>query len=172
MLGGLGCGRTLLELVLEELADSGDADFVVLQATDQAIPFYEKMGFSKVGAVASFEAKGTELPSEALLRPPPPPPSMLVSPCGPPAPPPPPLGARLYWARRLARCILRKVANLDTSLLFWQPVSAEAVPTYREWVAQPIDFQTIRKRLVDGASPFEAGDAYDRPSRIKTRPSV
>ena len=58
LLGGLGTGRTLMDTVIAEVADRGDADFVVLQATDQAVPFYERLGFSKVGAVASFEEKG------------------------------------------------------------------------------------------------------------------
>ena len=39
---------------------------MVLQATDQAVPFYERLGFSKVGAVASFEEKGKSLPREAM----------------------------------------------------------------------------------------------------------
>ena len=66
LLGGLGTGRTLMDTVIAEVADRGDADFVVLQATDQAVPFYERLGFSKVGAVASFEEKGKSLPREAM----------------------------------------------------------------------------------------------------------
>ena len=61
-----GTGRTLMDTVIAEVADRGDADFVVLQATDQAVPFYERLGFSKVGAVASFEEKGKSLPREAM----------------------------------------------------------------------------------------------------------
>ena len=66
LLGGLGTGRTLMDTVIAEVADRGDADFVVLQATDQAVPFYERLGFRKVGAVASFEEKGKSLPREAM----------------------------------------------------------------------------------------------------------
>ena len=39
-------------------------------------------------------------------------------------------------------------------------MSSEIVPHYRSWVAFPLDFTTIRKRLVDGASPLELRDAY------------
>ena len=58
LLGSLGgCGRTLVSLVLEDLENqkaSGSAnyDYVVLQATDNSIPFYESLGFVRVGAVS------------------------------------------------------------------------------------------------------------------------
>lgn len=55
LLGGLGCGGALLEKVLDDLNQSSDYDFVVLQATKMAISFYEKHGFVRVGAVARFE---------------------------------------------------------------------------------------------------------------------
>ena len=78
------------------------------------------------------------------------------SPQKPPTPPPKPtLGARLYWARRLARAALRSIQALDEYRVFWEPVSSDIVPHYRSWVAFPLDFTTIRKRLVDGASPLE-----------------
>ena len=83
------------------------------------------------------------------------------SPQKPPTPPPKPtLGARLYWARRLARAALRSIQALDEYRVFWEPVSSDIVPHYRSWVAFPLDFTTIRKRLVDGASPLELRDAY------------
>eukprot|EP00977_Amphora_coffeiformis_P028307 scaffold34924_cov125-Amphora_coffeaeformis.AAC.2 len=58
LLGGLGCGRTLLELVLEELTHATPTplahyDYVVLQATDNSIPFYESLGFIRVGALTT-----------------------------------------------------------------------------------------------------------------------
>ena len=66
----------------------------------------------------------------------------------------------MYWARRLARAALRSIQALDEYRVFWEPVSSDIVPHYRSWVAFPLDFTTIRKRLVDGASPLELRDAY------------
>jgi hypothetical protein len=56
LLGALGCGKALVQLVIEQLEfqrPSGTAnyDFVALQATDNSIPFYESRGFVRVGAV-------------------------------------------------------------------------------------------------------------------------
>ncbi|KOO28307.1 hypothetical protein Ctob_004251 [Chrysochromulina tobinii] len=50
LLGALGCGR-LVQLLIDglEVAES-PYHFVVLMATHNAIPFYEKMGFVRVGA--------------------------------------------------------------------------------------------------------------------------
>eukprot|EP00960_Hanusia_phi_P064608 765843-Hanusia_phi.AAC.1 len=52
LLGGLGCGGHLLGLMLEDLEKSQDYDYVVLQATENAIKFYERFGFIRVGAIA------------------------------------------------------------------------------------------------------------------------
>ena len=52
LLGALGCGAWLLQLVLQELKAMGRYKYAILQATDQAIPFYESMGFVRVGCVA------------------------------------------------------------------------------------------------------------------------
>ena len=52
LLGALGCGRQLLQLLIEELETGDKYDYLVLQATDNAIGFYEKMGFTRVGAVS------------------------------------------------------------------------------------------------------------------------
>ena len=54
LLGGLGCGGALLSRTLSELRQSQSYDFVVLQSTKIAIPFYEKHGFVRVGAVTRF----------------------------------------------------------------------------------------------------------------------
>jgi len=51
LLGGLGCGAWLLHLALQDCKQQG-YKYAVLQATDQAIPFYEQMGFVRVGCVA------------------------------------------------------------------------------------------------------------------------
>mmetsp|Transcript_695 Transcript_695/g.1221 ORF Transcript_695/g.1221 Transcript_695/m.1221 type:complete len:1108 (+) Transcript_695:465-3788(+) len=54
LLGGLGCGSALLSRALSELRQSDKYDYVVLQSTKIAIPFYEKHGFVRVGAVTRF----------------------------------------------------------------------------------------------------------------------
>ncbi len=56
LLGGLGCGKALLGLVIEHLETmkptaNQNYDYVVLQATENSIPFYESMGFIRVGAL-------------------------------------------------------------------------------------------------------------------------
>ena len=56
LLGGLGCGRALVQLVIEELERSkptgrANYDYIILQATDNSISFYESLGFIRVGAV-------------------------------------------------------------------------------------------------------------------------
>ena len=58
LLGGLGCGRTLLALVLEDLQHAKASalahyDYVVLQATENSVSFYESMGFIRVGALTT-----------------------------------------------------------------------------------------------------------------------
>lgn len=56
LLGALGCGRTLVKLLIEQLefqkaSGSANYDYIALQATDNSIPFYESLGFVRVGAV-------------------------------------------------------------------------------------------------------------------------
>lgn len=56
LLGALGCGRTLVQLVIEQLefqraTGMANYDYIALQATDNSIPFYESLGFVRVGAV-------------------------------------------------------------------------------------------------------------------------
>lgn len=58
LLGALGCGQVLIDLVLEDLARlkataSAHYDYVVLQATDNSITFYENRGFIRVGALST-----------------------------------------------------------------------------------------------------------------------
>jgi hypothetical protein len=60
LLGALGCGRTLVQLVLEDLerlsaTPVAHYDYVVLQATDNSIRFYESLGFVRVGALTAEE---------------------------------------------------------------------------------------------------------------------
>eukprot|EP00471_Norrisiella_sphaerica_P001550 CAMPEP_0184482320 /NCGR_PEP_ID=MMETSP0113_2-20130426/3876_1 /TAXON_ID=91329 /ORGANISM="Norrisiella sphaerica, Strain BC52" /LENGTH=882 /DNA_ID=CAMNT_0026861977 /DNA_START=262 /DNA_END=2910 /DNA_ORIENTATION=- len=54
LLGALGCGGWLVGLVLEEMQRNNEYDWVVLQALDNSIGFYEKMGFTRVGAIAKY----------------------------------------------------------------------------------------------------------------------
>ena len=61
LLGGLGCGKALVQLVLEDLeakkaSGMSNYDYVILQATDNSIPFYESQGFIRVGAVTGDPA--------------------------------------------------------------------------------------------------------------------
>ncbi|VEU39172.1 unnamed protein product [Pseudo-nitzschia multistriata] len=56
LLGALGCGRVLVQLIIEQLefqraTGSANYDYIALQATDNSIPFYESLGFVRVGAV-------------------------------------------------------------------------------------------------------------------------
>lgn len=55
LLGAIGCGRWLMQSVIEELEKpSSPYEFVVLQATSNSIAFYESLGFKRVGAVARY----------------------------------------------------------------------------------------------------------------------
>jgi hypothetical protein len=57
LLGGLGCGGALLSRTLSEIRQSRKYDYCVLQSTKIAIPFYEKHGFVRIGAVCKFNDK-------------------------------------------------------------------------------------------------------------------
>ncbi|GMH51703.1 hypothetical protein TL16_g01066 [Triparma laevis f. inornata] len=54
LLGGLGCGAALVEKAISHLESTKKYDYLVLQATKMAIPFYERCGFIRIGAVAKF----------------------------------------------------------------------------------------------------------------------
>lgn len=56
LFGGLACGKQLLRLLVEHLeclkaTAHANYDYIVLQATENSIPFYESMGFTRVGCV-------------------------------------------------------------------------------------------------------------------------
>jgi hypothetical protein len=60
LLGGLGCGALLVQLAIEHLetmrpSDTSNYDYLVLQATDNSISFYESLGFVRVGAIVKDE---------------------------------------------------------------------------------------------------------------------
>mmetsp|Transcript_10861 Transcript_10861/g.24239 ORF Transcript_10861/g.24239 Transcript_10861/m.24239 type:complete len:728 (+) Transcript_10861:318-2501(+) len=61
LLAGLGCGKTLVRLALDELHASKEFDFAVLQATMASVSFYEELGFVRVGAVAIYLQEGTNV---------------------------------------------------------------------------------------------------------------
>ena len=61
LLGGLGCGSLLMNKIIYDLEASGSQyDYIVLQATENAVEFYERFGFVRVGAVARYEEISTE----------------------------------------------------------------------------------------------------------------
>mmetsp|Transcript_5741 Transcript_5741/g.6536 ORF Transcript_5741/g.6536 Transcript_5741/m.6536 type:complete len:504 (-) Transcript_5741:524-2035(-) len=73
LLGALGCGKLLLRLLIEKLegiklnaCKDYNYDFLVLQATDNSVPFYESMGFVRVGAVTE---EGNRDPAVAIAPP-------------------------------------------------------------------------------------------------------
>lgn len=57
LLGGLGAGGWLVDLILDELECRPAAEmqykWIVLEATDNSVSFYQSKGFLRVGAVAS-----------------------------------------------------------------------------------------------------------------------
>jgi hypothetical protein len=60
LLGALGCGRALVQLVIEQLefqksSAKANYEYIALQATDNSVPFYESLGFVRVGAVTVEE---------------------------------------------------------------------------------------------------------------------
>jgi hypothetical protein len=58
LLGALGCGSFLLQLVLTKLEEPGSPyDYCVLQASENAVEFYEKNGFTRVGALARYSTE-------------------------------------------------------------------------------------------------------------------
>jgi hypothetical protein len=57
LVGGLGCGSYLLRLLLEMLEQEGTYQFVVLQATNNSVSFYQRHGFVRVGAVARYSRR-------------------------------------------------------------------------------------------------------------------
>ena len=55
LLGALGCGSWLVKLIIEELEQPDSPyNYIMLQATENSVPFYESQGFVRVGAVARY----------------------------------------------------------------------------------------------------------------------
>lgn len=60
LLGALGCGKSLVQLAVERLERTPPSakrnyEYVVLQATTNSVPFYESLGFVRVGCVTDNE---------------------------------------------------------------------------------------------------------------------
>ena len=60
LMGALGCGELLMQLVLEEMEAAHTFDYAVVQATESSASFYDKMGFIRVGAIAKYIKPGEE----------------------------------------------------------------------------------------------------------------
>ncbi|KAL3791795.1 hypothetical protein HJC23_002426, partial [Cyclotella cryptica] len=72
LLGGLGCGKQLLKLAIERLeclrpTSSQNYEYVVLQATENSIPFYESMGFTRVGCIQGKAPSPTGYSSSPVM---------------------------------------------------------------------------------------------------------
>ena len=65
LLVAIGGGSALLRFVLDTLKAEERYEYVVCQATFGAVGFYEKFGFTRVGAIARYTVDGT---SEDELR--------------------------------------------------------------------------------------------------------
>jgi len=68
LMGALGCGELLMQLVLEEMEAAHAFDYAVVQATESSAGFYDKMGFARVGAIAKYIKPGEE--RQAVVIPP------------------------------------------------------------------------------------------------------
>ena len=66
LLGGIGCGEYLLRMALDEIKSRGQYKYVVLQATDASMTFYERFGFVRVGAVCRYGMNGTQQTGSAV----------------------------------------------------------------------------------------------------------
>ena len=60
LMGALGCGEFLTQLVLEEMEAANAFDYAVVQATESSAGFYDRMGFIRVGAIAKYIKPGEE----------------------------------------------------------------------------------------------------------------
>eukprot|EP00854_Cymbomonas_tetramitiformis_P030343 gene30343-37915_t len=105
---------------------SGQYKYVVLQATEQAVPFYEAMGFKRIGAVASYDSEETPtvppVESPAEIR---------------------------YWLHRMLRVLLRNLRKLDDDGIFQGPVDTKVVTDYLSVVKHPMDFGLMQRKLIN-----------------------
>mmetsp|Transcript_33744 Transcript_33744/g.40774 ORF Transcript_33744/g.40774 Transcript_33744/m.40774 type:complete len:578 (+) Transcript_33744:165-1898(+) len=66
LVGALGCGERLVELIIDELETETPYEYVVLQATKDSVGFYERLGFIRVGAVARYSHRRNGSASEIV----------------------------------------------------------------------------------------------------------
>lgn len=64
--GALGCGSKLMQRILDDIRDKGVYNYVVVQATEGSIKFYERFGFRRVGAVARYNKRYAGDPREVI----------------------------------------------------------------------------------------------------------
>ncbi|KAJ1461508.1 hypothetical protein M885DRAFT_507551 [Pelagophyceae sp. CCMP2097] len=145
LLGGLGCGAALLALALADLEEKGVYNYVVLQATDMAIPFYEAMGFVRVGCVAQHAStpRARTAEEQAAARK-----SRKRFEAA-------PLrtddaAAQLYALRTALRVLLWDLSALDVkdAAIFQEAVDPALVSDYLDVISRPMDFGLMRRKLV------------------------
>ena len=117
-------------------------EFVLLQATDMAVPFYEAMGFARVGCLARHApTTATRGRKEAATT-------------GHDEPVMPPTrGDRCYAFRKRLFGLLKRLSDCDANKVFQEPVDTNLVVDYLDVVAEPMDFGTMRRKLVAGKYP-------------------
>lgn len=156
LLGGLGCGRAVLQATLDELAAESEYEYVCLQATDSSVPFYESMGFRRCGGMACYrpvaeiearkETAGEDvvhIPGVAVRAHP--------STAKPTIKPPARLkvvressGAiwapRMYWLHKSLRDCLKQLRALDEHGVFQSPVDTDELWDYAKRIKRPLAF--------------------------------
>jgi len=55
LVGGLGCGEYLMRMALDDIVKRG-YKYIVLQATTSSFSFYQRFGFTRVGAVTRYDS--------------------------------------------------------------------------------------------------------------------
>jgi hypothetical protein len=192
LLGGLGCGGAVLRGVLDELTAESEYEYVVLQATDSSVPFYEAMGFVRVGGMACYApvaeiearqaSKGAgekNVPGVSSGAHP----STAQPTVRPPARLRVPkheddrhmLVPRMYWLHKALRDALKQLRALDYLLAFQEPVDTTTLWDYTAKVKRPLCFtdmlafvQTGRYECftqfeADFATVCENGMTYNPP---------
>jgi len=129
LLGGLGGGAAVLSIALDELPQA--YEFVVLQATEIGIPFYEALGFTRVGVVAQHATSTncTILAPEKGKE---------------------PHASKVYRLRKNLRQLLRDLAKHDVSKVFQTAVDTALVTDYLDVVKEPMDHSLLRTKLIAG----------------------
>ncbi|KAH8066845.1 Bromodomain containing protein [Aureococcus anophagefferens] len=120
-------------LMLEYMCDRLDVDDPMwgYEATDGAVPFYEALGFVRVGVLARHAAAdageaGASKPAASR-------------------------GERCYAFRKALFGLVKRLSDCDANRVFQEPVDTTLVTDYLDVVAQPMDFGTMRRKVVAGA---------------------